>query len=407
MLWKKPSAHGDFRRLPCRPWRRSQWIKALKTAASGDTNPSAAEPPRLRQYFPETLRWLPDAVTDEHGNLNLEVPVADSITTWRMTALASAKDGRIGSTSAPLLVFQDFFIDLDLPLSLTVGDEIAVPVGIFNYLTEEQGVRLEVQPENWFELLDAPVQEITILANEISVVYFRIRRPGFWHSGFPGDGQRNEDVGCHPQTSASLPRRPVHPPILLGCPDPASPVSQDVYIPAEIIPGTQKLIVKIFPGMVAQVVDGLEGILRMPNGCFEQTSSSAYPNVLVMDYLNTTGKTSPEIQIQAEEYLKLGYQRLLTFEVDGGGFSLFGDVPADRMLTAYGLQEFSDMSRVMDVDPALIERAGRWLLTQQLGTARGRTTRAWCTRTPGPRCKMIVCRYRLYPLEPDRSWLLR
>ena len=51
--------------------------------------------------------------------------------------------------------------------------------------------------------------------------------------------------------------------------------------------------------------------------------------------------------MKAEEYINLGYQRLTTFEVQSsGGFSLFGEAPADRMLTAYGLQEFSDMSRV-------------------------------------------------------------
>jgi hypothetical protein len=37
------------------------------------------------------------------------------------------------------------------------------------------------------------------------------------------------------------------------------------------------------------------------------------------------------------------------------------------MLTAYGLQEFADMSRVYDIDPDLIERAARWLLAQQNG----------------------------------------
>ena len=46
--------------------------------------------------------------------------------------------------------------------------------------------------------------------------------------------------------------------------------------------------------------------------------------------------------MKAEEYINLGYQRLTTFEVESsGGFSLFGDAPADRMLTAYGLQEFA------------------------------------------------------------------
>lgn len=324
-----------------------------------------AEPPRLRQYFPETMLWLPDALTDEQGVLDLQTPLADSITTWRMTALASSKDGRIGSVSAPLLVFQDFFIDLDLPLSLTVGDEVSIPVGVYNYMTDEQSVRLEVQPESWFELLDEPVKEMTIPANDINVVYFRIRALDFGAQPFQvtaigskmSDAIRKE-VRVYPD---GMPITQNASNVL----NPGQTASEQVFIPAETVAGTQKVIVKIFPGMVAQVVDGLEGILRMPNGCFEQTSSSAYPNVLVMDYLNSTGKAAPEVQMQAEEYLNIGYQRLLTFEVEGGGFSLFGDAPADRMLTAYGLQEFSDMARVMDVDPQLTVRAARWLLDQQ------------------------------------------
>jgi hypothetical protein len=90
-----------------------------------------------------------------------------------------------------------------------------------------------------------------------------------------------------------------------------------------------------------------------------------YPNVLVLDYLKKTGKLTPEIQMKAERYIGLGYQRLLTFEVDGGGFSLFGEPPADVNLTAYGLLEFSDMARVTNVDPKLIERTATWLRGQQ------------------------------------------
>jgi hypothetical protein len=127
---------------------------------AGNGEASAVEPPRLRQYFPETMLWLPEVVTDENGSLHLEFPVADSITTWRMTALASTQDGRLGSATAGLRVFQDFFIDLDLPLALTVGDEISVPVGIFNYLPQSQTVRLELTQAAWFELLDRPVKEV-------------------------------------------------------------------------------------------------------------------------------------------------------------------------------------------------------------------------------------------------------
>jgi hypothetical protein len=55
----------------------------------------------------------------------------------------------------------------------------------------------------------------------------------------------------------------------------------------------------------------------------------------------------------------------LTFEVPGGGFSWFGQAPANKILTAYGLMEFSDMSKVYDVDAKVIERTQQWLADQQ------------------------------------------
>lgn len=87
--------------------------------------------------------------------------------------------------------------------------------------------------------------------------------------------------------------------------------------------------------------------------------------MLILDYMQTTGQASPEAQMTAEKYVSTGYQRLLTFEVPGGGFSLFGQPPADPFLTAYGLMEFNDMAQVYPVDEDLIERTARWLMDQQ------------------------------------------
>jgi hypothetical protein len=87
--------------------------------------------------------------------------------------------------------------------------------------------------------------------------------------------------------------------------------------------------------------------------------------VLALDYMKRTKKLTPEIHAKAEGYIANGYQRLLTFEVPGGGFSWFGQTPANKILTAYGLMEFNDMSKVSDVDPRLIERTADWLARQQ------------------------------------------
>jgi uncharacterized protein YfaS (alpha-2-macroglobulin family) len=143
---------------------------------------------------------------------------------------------------------------------------------------------------------------------------------------------------------------------------------------------------------MSQIVEGMDALLQMPYGCFEQTSSTTYPNVLALDYMQSTGKTTPETQMKAEQYINLGYQRLTTFEVSGGGFSLFGVAPADRMLTAYGLMEFIDMARVFPVDADFVSRAAQWLIAQQDGDGPGRTIAGWSTRAPGPTWATTACR---------------
>ena len=71
---------------------------------------------RLREYFPETLLWQPSLITDDQGRAEMPLTFADSITTWRLTASASSKGGALGGVTTPLRVFQDFFVDIDLPV---------------------------------------------------------------------------------------------------------------------------------------------------------------------------------------------------------------------------------------------------------------------------------------------------
>src|SRR6185503_12225923 len=53
--------------------------------------------PRLREYFPETLLWQPSLETDAQGHAQLKFKLADNITTWKLSVIASTEDGRIGT----------------------------------------------------------------------------------------------------------------------------------------------------------------------------------------------------------------------------------------------------------------------------------------------------------------------
>jgi hypothetical protein len=239
------------------------------TSESGPLGGSGAggpAPPRLREYFPETLLWQPALITDENGRAALSLDFADSITTWRLTASASSRLGLLGGTTKPLRVFQDFFVDLDLPLALTQNDEVAFPVAVYNYLKGPQTVKLDLQPEPWFELVDGLglSRSIDLKANEVTAVKFRIRANKIGH--FPltvkASGTKMSDA-----IKRSIDVVPDGKKIEQVVTDRlAGTVTQTINLPENAIADASKLFVKIYPGVFSQVLEGTEGMLRLPGG---------------------------------------------------------------------------------------------------------------------------------------------
>ena len=156
----------------------------------------------------------------------------------------------------------------------------------------------------------------------------------------------------------------------------------EIDLPQTWLKGTLKARVEVYPSTLANLEKGLAALLREPNGCFEQTSTSNYPNLLILDYLKETDQALPEVERRARELLARGLQRLTSFEcpydraapgvavaaAPRHGFEWFGGRnSAHEALTAYGLMQFRDMARVHQVDPSLIERTRQWLMARKDG----------------------------------------
>ena len=323
-------------------------------------------PPRVRKFFPETLLWQPQILTDENGSAKLEVPLADSITTWRLSGSAISEDGRLGSMEKGIRVFQDFFIDIDFPVELTQNDEVAVPIAIFNYLDRPQTVEIDIKSAPWFEFTGkaAGKQIVTLSANSVSNATCQLRalKPGAGKLTVFAKGEQLTDAVERVVTVNPNGRKvetAVNGRLNNGS------ASEKILIPDDSIEGGNDLYLKIYPGAFSQVVEGMDSIFQMPYGCFEQTSSTTYPNILTLNYMQETGQIVPEIEMKALNFINIGYQRLLSYEVDGGGFDWFGNPPAHTVLTAYGLMEFVDMAEVYEIDQTVIERTREWLMSKQ------------------------------------------
>ena len=340
-------------------------VNALPGGSGGaEGSASLKEPTRIRRDFPETLYWNPQLITDDQGNASLELPLADSITTWRLAMSAVSEQGRLGAKDIGIRVFQPFFIDIDAPVALTQNDEVTLPVAVYNYLEQSQRVEIDLVEAPWMKIHGESRRSLRLKPNEVTNVHFLIeaREPGTHPLLLKARGSEMADalervIRVEPDGQA-------HELVFNGVlGDEERRVALDV--PEEVIDGSLDLFAKIYPGSFSQVVDGLDGLLRMPFGCFEQTSSATYPNILILDYLRENEKAKPDLEMKALSYIKTGYQRLLSFECSNGGFEWFGNDPPNNVLTAYGLMEFSDMDEVFDVDEAVIERSRQFLEEDQ------------------------------------------
>jgi uncharacterized protein YfaS (alpha-2-macroglobulin family) len=321
----------------------------------------------VRSYFPETLYINPEIITDRNGMAEISVPLADNITTWRMSLIASTERGTLGTATSSLKVFQDFFVDLDLPVVLTQGDQVSLPVAIYNYTDAKGEVRLKLKDEDWFALVDdSGEKSVDVDSQHVGGSQFTLeaKRIGKFKltltAQMRGNTKRADVVVREIEVVPNGREQNI---VFNGQLE--SKASHTVEFPAMAIDGASKIFVRLYPGPLSQIIEGMDSILRMPGGCFEQTSSSTYPNVLALDYMKRTNKLTPEVHAKAEGYIANGYQRLLTFEVQSGGFSWFGQAPANKILTSYGLMEFYDMSKVYDVDLRVIQRTQQWLVSQQ------------------------------------------
>jgi uncharacterized protein YfaS (alpha-2-macroglobulin family) len=324
--------------------------------------------PTVRSYFPESLYVNPEIITDLEGRASIGIPMADSITTWRMAMIASTQHGALGTSTSTLKVFQDFFVDVDLPVTLTQGDRVSIPVAIYNYSGSAGSVTLHLQPEDWFSFVDdVGDKSIALNSDRVAGSQFTLQanRIGKYKltllARMMDDPARADIVVREIEV---IPNGLEETIVFNGRLE--NVAEHQLAFPAGSIPDASKILVRLYPSPLSQIAEGMDSILQMPSGCFEQTSSTTYPNVLALDYMKRTNKLTPEIHAKAEGYIANGYQRLLTFEVPGGGFSWFGDTPANKILTAYGLMEFHDMSKVYDVDPKLLQRTQQWLAEQQL-----------------------------------------
>lgn len=325
-----------------------------------------AEVERVRQFFPETWLWF-DTVTPASGKITQKVTVPDSITTWMLRAVAVSKDKGLGVAENSLVVFQPFFLTIDLPYSAIRGEEFPVRVAVYNYLNTAQTVQLDIEKSDWFTLLDNQSKIIEIAANDIGGVAFMIKptRKGISEVKITARSQQAADAAIktiiiEPE---GVPREIVDNLALSA----GVTKTIDTTIPEIVVTDSGRAYLTLTSSFLTQTIDGLDALLQMPFGCGEQNMIVFAPDVYITKYLQESGQLKPEIMAKAEKLMITGYQRQLTYRRTDGSFSAFGmnDQSGSLWLTAFVLKCFSQAKDLMYIDEGVLNDAAGWITSHQ------------------------------------------
>ncbi|XP_064617744.1 LOW QUALITY PROTEIN: complement C3-like [Liolophura sinensis] len=353
----------------------------------------------VRANFPEST-FFENYKIGPAGEKRLQLTLPSSITKWMVQGISvSPSSGMCVANPKNITVFKTFFLDVRLPVKAVRGEQLEVQVTVYNfgiqdvravvYLYGVTGLcsaaragertppRRMLVPKNDAVSTSYPIVPLENRQYKIKVVAYSILANDAVEKVLyvVPEGKRVEK----PYTI------PLDPQGRLKAEEPQPGVQNDqryneqgktskleLTIPPDIIENTASCSAHVTGSVmghsVQAVVDGLEGMLRQPTGCGEQTMIRMAPTVYAMTYLTHTNPNRQGVENKGYKFIEDGYNRELKYRKADGSFAVWANRPSSTWLTAFVLKVFCQSREFIDIDNNVISTGFNWLSKQQTKT---------------------------------------
>ncbi len=320
--------------------------------------------PLERSDFRPTIYWNPVVQTDENGKAHLEFYNSDAVTSFKITAEGIAYNGLLGRAEKEYATKKMLALDFKAPNYMTINDIVDLPLSITNETEKTLFTTLDLTLPKQLQLANVVDKNIVIppgttLHKKVRVlvmqqgVDLKIRAHIKSENHQDLIQKKVTVVSSHFPTATTIS---------------GTKSANFEFEVNNSIPNTLTADFIVYTDIVGEVMNGVASMIRQPYGCFEQVSSTTYPNVLVLKYLRKRGNVKRKIEKKALKYIADGYRRLVAYETSENGFEWYGHAPPHEALSAYGLLQFKEMSDVYPgVDQKMVQRTVRWLESRKDG----------------------------------------
>ncbi|MFL6248828.1 MAG: alpha-2-macroglobulin family protein [Thermoanaerobaculia bacterium] len=339
----------------------SRRVLTPKGAGDGGGGGRDAGPGTLRKDFRVLAFWLGSLVTDAKGRAKTEVTLPESLTTYRVMAVAGDKQSRFGWDQAEIRINKPLMLTPSWPRFLAVGDKAYFGAVVHNQLKKAGKATVSIESldpavltvngKSNVELKPGATNEVRFdaIANAVGDARIRMRvQMGRETDAF-------EDV---------IPVRILVSPETVAAYGEAKPRAEETLeIPAQVVPTFGGLRVEMASTAMVGLAEGARYLVEYPYGCAEQRASRSLALMLAADLgeaFNLPGidpaKEKPAVQSSLLELTK--------FQCGDGGFSFWpGDCNSTSpYLTSWVVHVFQRGKKLgYTVDEDMLTRAYTYL----------------------------------------------
>lgn len=298
----------------------------------------------LRRDFRVLAFWVGSVVTAADGRASVDIALPESLTTYRIMAVAGDRRSRFGSGSAEVRTNKPVTLTSAFPRFLAVGDAAHFGAVVGSQLTAggTAVVTMRSLDPAVFTLTGPAEQRVTVGAGSTVEVRFSgsaktVGRARIQMSARLGtESDAFEDVVpveilASPETVAAYGEA-------AGA---TTSARETVTVPAGVVPGFGGLEVELSSTAMVGLGEGARYLVEYPYGCVEQKASSSLALVLAADLGDAfalPGMTPAEMRPVAQRTL----EEIETFQCESGGFAYWPGAcsTVSPYLTAYVLHVY-------------------------------------------------------------------
>lgn len=338
----------------------------------------------VRSFFPENWLWRL-ATVDRFLQLPQMLP--DSLTTWEIHGVSLSKStGLCVATPVRLRVFREFHLHLRLPFSVRRFEQLELRPVLYNYLDKNLTVSVHVSPVEGLCLPGGGglAQQVLVPAGSARPVGFSVvpTTAAAVSLKVVARGSFEFPVGDAVSKVLQIEKEgAVHMEEVVYDLNPLDHRGRTLEIPGHsdpnIIPDTDESShVRITASDPLETLGsggalspgGLASLLRLPQGCGEQTMTLLAPTLAASRYLDKTeqwSKLPPETKDRAVDLIQKGYMRIQQFRKTDGSYGAWLHRDSSTWLTAFVLKVLSLAQEQVGGSPEKLQETANWLLSQQ------------------------------------------